>query len=151
MRKHNIMMEKLDGKKTYYITGAMFVIALAAVMNGWGDAQMSAAVGGIAAAMAAMRAGVEKSGGGSTTKLIIVALLGLFLLGGCAALGTVDPATGTSPAQDIVAALAEGSSLFGPVIGTAVPLVAATLLSLAISLGKVKDSTSAPTSGPPRP
>lgn len=130
----------LRGRKTYIATATMFVFALAAVMNGWGDAQISAAIGSFAAALAASRAGIAKINGGSTTKLIIVSLLCLFLLGGCAALGEVDPATGTSPAQDIVTALAEGSSLFGPVVGTAVPTAAAAVLAILIALGKVEEA-----------
>ena len=68
--------------------------------------------------------------------LMIGACASLFLLAGCAALGTVDPATGTSPAQDIVAGAGDIASLFGPTLGTAIPLGLAGLLSIFIALGK---------------
>lgn len=142
----------LSGRKTYIVSAATFVMALAAVMNGWGDAQINSFAAAMAVAVSTMRAGIEKSGtgtGSNTYKIIIVAVIGFMFLGGCAALGTVDPATGTSPAQDIVAALAEGASLFGPAIGTAVPLAAASILSIIIALGKVQDATAPPPPGAP--
>jgi len=144
MSKFNAWM---SGRKTYITSAAVFVLALAAVMNGWGDAQINAFAVALATAIATMRAGIEKSGS-QVLKVIIVAGIGFMFLGGCAALGTVDPASGTSPAQDIVAALAEGSSLFGPAIGTAVPVAAASILSILIALGKTKDSTTPPGGGP---
>ncbi len=133
----------LKGRKTYITSAVIFVGALAAVMNGWGDAQINAFAVALATAVATMRAGIEKSGS-QVPKIIIVALIGFLFLGGCAALGQVDPETGTSPAQDIVAALAEGASLFGPVVGTAVPTAAATVLAVLIALGKVEDSETNP-------
>lgn len=133
----------LSGRKTYIISATTFVMALAAVLNGWGDAQINSFAAAMAVAVTTMRAGIEKSGN-NTPKVIILAFIGFMFLGGCAALGTVDPATGTSPAQDIVAALAEGASLFGPAIGTAVPLAAATVLSIIIALGKVEKPESTP-------
>lgn len=136
----------LKGRKTYIVSAAIFVGGLAAVMNGWGDAQINAFAVALATAISTMRAGIEKSGS-QVPKVIIVALIGFLFLGGCAALGQVDPESGTSPAQDIVAALAEGTSLFGPAVGTAVPLAAASILSIIIALGKVGDA-STPT-GPP--
>ncbi len=133
--------QSVEGRKTYIMAGAMFVFALASVMNGWGDAQMSAGIAGIAAAFAATRAGIDKNNGGSTVKLLALMGLSLFLLGGCAGLGTVDPQTGTSPAQDIVAAIASGASLFGPVVGTAVPTAVAAVLAILIAGGKAKANT----------
>lgn len=137
--------QALRGRKTNIMASIMFVYALAAVLNGWGDAEVSAGIGAMGAAFAALRAGVNKNNGGSTARLIVVCVLCMFLLGGCAALGTVDPETGTSPAQDIVAAIASGASLFGPAVGTAVPTAAAAILMAIIAFGKVDDGTSTPT------
>jgi len=143
----------LEGRKTYIMASVMFVFALASIMNGWGDAQTSAAIGAIGTAFAATRAGLDKNNGGSTVRMLLICALCLFLLTGCAGLATVDPATGTSPAQDIVAAVASGASLFGPVIGTAVPTAVAAILAILIAGGKAKDASasSTPVSPPGQP
>ena len=132
----------LKGKKTNLISIWAFAGALYMWMNGIGEPEQQAILGTVAAGLAALRAGINKNG--TAAAMIACATAGLFLLGGCAALGMVDPATGTSPAQDIVAGVSETAALFGPVAGTAVPIGLASLLTVLIALGKVKDATTPP-------
>ena len=135
------MFDKLQaalvGKKTNLISAWAFCGALFMWMNGIGDVEQQAILGTVAALAASLRAGIAKNGAAAV--LIIGASASFFLLGGCAALGVVDPATGTSPAQDIVAASAETAALFGPVAATAVPVGLASLLSVIIALGRVSE------------
>ncbi|MEK0325748.1 MAG: hypothetical protein QQN63_08590 [Nitrosopumilus sp.] len=131
----------MKGRKTHMLNATVIVIALAAVLNGWGDVQINAFAIAIASAMSAHRAGVGKNGVGQVGHVVIACVIGLFLLVGCAALGKIDPLTGTTPAEEIVAALSTSSSLFGPVIGTAVPLAAASIFAILIALGKAKETS----------
>ncbi len=130
----------LSGKKTNILSAWGFCGALFMVMNGYGDDQISVLLATVATLAATGRAAIKKSNG-VVPFLIIGSMAGLFLFNGCASLGVVDPATGTSPAQDIVAAAGTGAALFGPVIGTAVPLGLASVLSILIALGKSKEPT----------
>ena len=129
--------DALSGKKSYFIATWAFCGALYMWMNGIGDAESQAILGTVAAGLATLRAGITKNG----AAVLIVAVTAGFFLTGCASLGVVDPATGTSPAQDIVTSVGEVASLFGPVAGTAVPIGIASLLSILIALGKVKKPT----------
>ena len=143
----------MKGRKTHMLNATVIVIALAAVLNGWGDVQINAFAIAIASAMSALRAGVGKNGVGQVGHVVIACVIGLFLLVGCAALGKIDPLTGTTPAEEIVAALSTSSSLFGPVIGTAVPLAAASIFAILIALGKAKETSEQtdPTTSTPAP
>ena len=132
------LMKALKGKKTNLIAAWAFCGALFMWMNGFGEAEVSATLATVAALAASLRAGIAKNG---TAMVIICGCASLFLLGGCAALGLIDPATGTSPAQDIVVAAGETAALFGPAIGIAVPIGLASLLTVLIALGKVKPPT----------
>lgn len=129
----------LDGKKTNLISAWVFCGALYMAMNGIGDDQLSAIMATVATLAATMRASVAKVG--AIVPFMIVGVgASLFLLGGCAALGVIDPASGTSPAQDIVLATGETAALFGTVAGTVVPIGVASLMTILIALGKVKET-----------
>ena len=123
----------LQGKKTNFIAAWAFCGALYMWMNGIGEVEEQAILGTVAAGLASLRAGISRNG---AAMLICALTAGIFFVG-CASLGTVDPATGTSPAQDIVAAAGDAASLFGPVAGVAVPIGLASFLSILIALGKV--------------
>ncbi len=128
----------LEGKKTNLISAWVFCGALYMAMNGIGDDQLNALMATVATLAATMRAAQAKV---ATLPIIIVGIsVSLMMLGGCAALATIDPASGTSPAQDIVVAVGETATLFGPVVGTAAPIVIGTILSLLIAFGKAKDA-----------
>jgi hypothetical protein len=60
-----MLEEFLRGRKTYLWAAGMFTLALAAIANGWGDAQIAALGGEIAVLAATLRAGIGKMGGGS--------------------------------------------------------------------------------------
>lgn len=126
----------LKGKKTNLISAWAFCGALYMWMNGIGEVESAAILGTVATLAAAMRAGIAKNG---NAVLILAVGASFMFLGGCAALGVADPATGTSPAEDIVAAAGTAAALFGPVVGTAVPVGIGSILSILIALGKSKD------------
>ncbi len=128
----------LDGKKTNLVSAWVFCGALYMAMNGIGDDQLNALMATVATLAATMRAAQTKAAG-LVPVLVGGLAVSLLMLGGCASLGMIDPATGTSPAQDIVQAAGETAALFGPVIGAAVPIGLASLLSIIIALGKVED------------
>ncbi len=130
------LQKALEGKKTNLISAWAFCGALFMWMNGLGEAEVSATLATVAALAASMRAGLARNGGA----VALVAITAGFFLVGCATLGVIDPATGTSPAQDIVAGTAEALAPFGVGVGTAVPLALAGILSIVIALGKVKNS-----------
>ena len=132
------LQKALEGKKTNLISVWAFCGALYMWMNGLGEAEVSATLATVAALAAALRAGVAKNGAG----VAVMAITAGVFLSGCAALAKIDPGTGTSPAQDIVASVGETAALFGPAIGTAVPIALATVLSVIIALGKAKDESS---------
>ncbi len=134
------LQKALEGKKTNLISAWAFCGALYMWMNGLGEAEVSATLATVAALAASMRAGIARNGGAVALVAIVA---GIFLVG-CASLGTIDPATGTSPAQDIVAGTAEALAPFGVGVGTAVPLSLAGILSIIIALGKVKGNSGAP-------
>ncbi len=129
----NKMQDWLKGRKTYFLSAAMFTIALTAVLNDWGAPEMSALAAGIAALSASLRAGV-KSGG-----IAMLFLAVTLTIGGCASLGKVDPATGTTPAQDIVTATAPIGAMLPSPFNAIVPGVVGSVLALLIALGKAKD------------
>lgn len=127
----------LDGKKTNLISAWAFAGALYMVMNDIGDDQISALLATVATIAAAMRASNAK-----IAKAILPLVIGCLFAGGlvaCASLGTIDPSTGTSPAQDITKASGSIASVFGPAVGTAVPLIVGGILSVIVALGKTKE------------
>ena len=138
----DLVREALKGKKTNLISAWAFCGALYMWMNGIGEAEQQAILATVAALAASMRAGMARN---MPVFLVGGIVASVMFLGGCATLGIIDPATGTSPAQDLVTAITPIAGLFGPIIGTAVPLGLASLLSIIITLGKVKDAT--PTTG----
>jgi len=129
--------DALSGKKSYFIATWAFCGALYMWMNGIGDAETQAILGTVAAGLATLRSGIAKNG----VAVVLIAVTAGFFLVGCASLGVVDPATGTTPAGDIVTAVGETAALFGPTAGTAVPIGVATVLSILIALGKIKKPT----------
>lgn len=130
----NQMQKWLSGRKTYFLSAAMFTIALTAVLNNWGETELAALAAGIAALTASLRAGVNKSGAA------VVMLAATLTIAGCASLGKVDPVTGTSPAQDIVSATAPLGAMLPKPFNAIVPGVVGSVLALLIALGKVKES-----------
>ena len=125
----------LQGKKTNFVSAWAFCGALYMWMNGLGEAEVAATLATVSTLAATLRAGIAKNG---NAVLIVTAGLSMIFLVGCASLGVIDPATGTSPAQDIITAAGETAALFGPVIGAAVPVGLATVLSIIIALGRVQ-------------
>ncbi len=135
----NRISEWLVGKKTNLVSAWVFCGALYMAMNGIGDDQLNALMATVATLAATMRAAQTKAA--AVAPIVLVGIsTSLLMLGGCAALATIDPATGMSPAQDIVVAVGETAALFGPVVGTAAPIVIGTILSLLIAFGKAKDA-----------
>jgi hypothetical protein len=140
----------LKGRKTYFLATGMFSLALAALVNGWGSTEIAALGGSIAALTATMRAAVEKSGpngGPNIPKVVILTLATgalLTFMVGCAGLGVVDPATGTTPAQDIVSGAQEFSMILPPPLNTMVPVGVAGLLTILTAIGKAKAASPQP-------
>ena len=132
----------MSGKKTNLTAAWTFGFALFLVMNGVGVDEAGAIhlaqdQAGLGALLTAMSAGM------ATTRAAIakaaVPILGVALFVGCASLATVDPATGTSPAEDIVAAVGAITPLFGPGISAAAGGITSGILSIIIALGKAKE------------
>ena len=135
----NRVREALKGKKTNLISVWAFCGALFMWMNDIGETEQAAILATVAALGASLKAGIVRQA------VVPMLLIGLgcssFFLVGCAALGQIDPASGTSPAQDLVAASSEFASLFGPMAGTVIPLGLGAILSAFITIGKVKDAS----------
>ena len=125
----------LQGKKTNLISAWAFCGALFMWMNGIGEIEQQAILASVAALGASLRAGMGKA----TAMFVMMGISGLWMAG-CAGLARIDPVTGTSPAQDIVAGASDIGMAFGPAFGTVVPLTLAGVLSIIIALGKAKES-----------
>jgi hypothetical protein len=78
-------------------------------------------------------------------RTILPLIVSVFVLAGCASLATVDPATGTSPAQDIMEEVTASSQLLPPPLNMWVPAGAGLVLTLLIALGKAKPAAGGPT------
>ncbi len=133
------LRKALEGKKTNLISVWVFCGALFMWMNDIGESEQQVILATVAALAASMRAGILKSG----AAMFLVAVTAGMFLSGCASLARVDPGTGTSLAQDIVAGAADIGSLFGPVLGAAIPPGLGGILSIMIALGKAKDNSGA--------
>ena len=136
----NALRESLKGKKSYLISIWAGMGALYMWMNGIGEAEQTAILATVAALGASLKAGIVRQNG--VAILLVGASASLFFLAsGCATLGAIDPATGTSAAQDLVTASGELASLFGPMAGTIIPVGLGAILSMIITMGKVKDAS----------
>ena len=128
------IMTWLSGRKTYIISALGFIYAIAAVTNGWGEAEINATIALISGIGASTRAGINKAAP--------ILLLSCVMFVGCAGLGQKGP-DGTTPADNIVAGAVEIATGLPAPWNTAIPAATAGLLSILIGFGKAKDTPTA--------
>lgn len=132
------MLKMISGRKSYLSAMLVFNLALWGWLNGELDVEKFGILASVAGMGAGLRASVGKLNGKAAAVLLVAGLASLY---GCASLGTVDPATGTTPAQDIQTGTVEPlAALLPPPFSTIVPIASAGLMTLLIALGKKDDA-----------
>ena len=134
----NMIRGYLSGRKTNLTAAVLFTLAVTAAVNDWTAPELAAFAAAVATISVTLRTAIASSlafAEGKTRSARKAGLV-LFLAGalGCAAVGVgckgfyrVDPETGTSPAEDMGAGIAEFSVLLPPPWNTMVPAVVALL------------------------